>query len=110
MSEFGYAGKILTGDLSSGKTSESAASDYAPKFIGGRGMAAKLFWDLVPPGTPATGPDNCLICATGPVAGFFGLAGCRWVICGKSPLHQPEAFSYGNLGGKWGSALKKKPP
>ena len=106
MSDFGYAGKILTVDLSNGNNTESATSDYAPKFLGGRGIAAKLFWDMVPAGTSAMSPDNCLICATGPVTGFFGLAGCRWVICGKSSLHQPEAFSYGNLGGKWGSALK----
>ena len=28
------------------------------------------------------------------------------MICGKSPSAQPESFSYGNLGGKWGSTLK----
>ena len=106
MSEFGYAGKILTVDLSDGKSTELATSDYAGRFLGGRGIAAGLFYDMVPPETGALEPDNCLICATGPVTGFFGLAGCRWVICGKSPLHQPEAFSYGNLGGQWGSALK----
>jgi aldehyde:ferredoxin oxidoreductase len=106
MSEFGYAGKILTVNLSNGKTDKLATADYADRFIGGRGIAARLFYDMVLPETGALEPDNCLICATGPVTGFFGLAGCRWVICGKSPLHQPEAFSYGNLGGKWGSALK----
>ncbi|MGD1118597.1 MAG: aldehyde ferredoxin oxidoreductase C-terminal domain-containing protein [Dehalococcoidales bacterium] len=106
MSEFGYAGKILTFDLSRGKSAELATSDYAGRFLGGRGIAARLFYDLVPPETGALEPGNCLVCATGPVTGFFGLAGCRWVICGKSPLHTPQAFSYGNLGGKWGSALK----
>ena len=43
---------------------------------------------------------------TGPVAGFMGFAGCRWEICGKSPEREPEAFSYANLGGSWGSWLK----
>jgi aldehyde:ferredoxin oxidoreductase len=74
--------------------------------LGGRGLAAKLFWDLVPPATKALEPDNCLICSNGPVTGFSGLAGCRWTMCGKSPAHNPDTFSYGNLGGKWGSALK----
>mgnify|MGYP001501851179 CR=1 FL=1 len=106
MNEFGYAGKILTVDLTSGKHRESATADYAPKFIGGRGLAARLFWEMVPANTPAKSPDNCLICASGPVTGFFGLAGCRWVIGGKTLLHQPEAYSYGNLGGKWGATLK----
>jgi aldehyde:ferredoxin oxidoreductase len=104
--EYGYAGKILKVDLSERESGEIVTSDYARRFIGGRGIAAKLFWDMVPPQTGAFEPENCLICATGPVAGFFGLAGCRWVICGQSPSHKPEVFSYGNLGGKWGSALK----
>ncbi|OGN90652.1 MAG: hypothetical protein A2158_01865, partial [Chloroflexi bacterium RBG_13_46_14] len=65
-----------------------------------------LFSELVPPDTRAFDPENCLVCATGPVTGFFGLAGCRWIICGKSPSRTPEMFSYGNLGGKWGSSLK----
>jgi aldehyde:ferredoxin oxidoreductase len=106
MGEFGYAGRVLKVDLPDGKISEIATSDYSDKFLGGRGIAVKLFWDMVPPQAGATDSENCLICATGPVTGFFGLAGCRWEICGKSPSRQPEAFSYGNLGGKWGPALK----
>ncbi|OGO30800.1 MAG: hypothetical protein A2Z29_03890 [Chloroflexi bacterium RBG_16_56_11] len=106
MADFGYAGKILKVDLSAAKTTESDTVDYAGRFLGGRGIAARLFWDMVPAGASATGPDNCLVCAAGPVTGFSGLAGNRWVICGKSLLRQPEFFSYGNLGGKWGPALK----
>jgi len=74
MSEFGYAGKILTVDLAGGKSAELATSDYADRFMGGRGIAAKLFYDMVPPETGALEPGNCLICATGPVTGFFGIA------------------------------------
>ena len=106
MGEFGYAGKILVVDLSHGVSREIATSDYAGRFLGGKGVAAKLFWDLAPAEAGAFDPDNCLICSTGPVTGFPGFAGCRWVICAKSAARQPEAFSYGNLGGKWGLALK----
>lgn len=98
MQEYGYAGKILTLNLSTHKSSTLDTSDFAPQFIGGRGLGAKLFQDIVPSKTGAMEPENCLICATGPVTGFFGLAGCRWVICGKTALHRPEAYSYGNLG------------
>ncbi len=104
--ESGYTGKILKVDLSIGKSVEATTYDYTDRFLGGRGIAARLFWEMVPDRINAFDPGNCLICATGPVTGFFGLAGCRWVICGKSAARQPEAFSYGNLGGKWGSALK----
>lgn len=106
MTEFGYAGEILKVDLSDGKTTKLPTAEYADRFLGGRGIAAKIYWDMVPPETKALDPENCLICTSGPVAGFAGLAGCRWQICGKSPVGEPEAFSYANLGGKWGSALK----
>jgi aldehyde:ferredoxin oxidoreductase len=106
VTEFGYAGKILTIDLSGGRTASLPTANYADRFLGGRGIAAKLYWDLVPPQTGALDPDNCLICVTGPVAGFTRLAGCRWQICAKSPAMDPEAFSYANLGDRWGSWLK----
>ena len=106
MTLFGYSGQILKVDLSTGATTRLPTADYADRFIGGRGLAAKLYWDMVPPRTKMFDPDNGLICATGPVAGFTGFAGSRWQVCGKSFNGTAEAFSYGNLGGKWGVALK----
>ena len=106
MAEYGYAGEILKVNLSTRKITREATSDYSARFLGGRGFAAKLYWNMVPADARALEPKNCLICATGPTTGFFGIAGCRWQICGKSPAHEPEAFSYANLGGKWGPALK----
>ncbi len=49
-------------------------------------------------------PENRLIFVTGPLAGFSGLGGSRWEICGKSP--SAEQFCYGNAGGSWGAWLK----
>ena len=95
--EFGYAGKILKVDLSSGIISELYTADYADRFLGGRGIAAKIYWDEVPPDARPFDPDNRLIFITGPLAGFPGLAGSRWQICGKSPISVNESFSYANL-------------
>jgi aldehyde:ferredoxin oxidoreductase len=106
MAELGYAGEILKVNLSDGKITKLPTADYADRFIGGRGMAARLCWDMVPPKTRAFDSKNCLIFSTGPVTGFHGLAGCRWQVCGKSPAMEPEVFSYANLGGKWGASLK----
>ncbi len=106
MTGYGYAGEILKVDLSAGKISRLFTADYSGRFLGGRGIAAKLYWDMVPSRAGAFDPDNCLLFATGPVAGFPGFAGYRWQICGKSPAGKPEAFSYANLGGKWGASLK----
>ena len=43
---------------------------------------------------------------TGPLAGFHGLSGSRWTVCGKSPVTNPELFCTCNLGGSWGAQLK----
>ena len=104
--DFGYAGRILRVDLSSGEVSEFPTSDYVGAFLGGRGIAAALYWDEVPPGTAAFDAENRLMFMTGPLAGVPGLAGSRWTICGKSPATEPELFSYSNLGGRWGAKLK----
>jgi len=103
---FGYAGKILRVDLSSGKMTQISTADYADRFLGGRGIAAKIYWEEVLPDVKAFDPENRLIFVTGPLGGVAGLAGSRWEICGKSPASVPELFSYSNLGGNWGSELK----
>lgn len=103
---YGYAGKILKVDLSGGSVTYLNTSDYADRFVGGRGMGAKIYWDETSPDTKALAPDNCIICTTGPIAGFTRLAGCRWQMCGKSPAMEPESFSYANFGGSWGAWLK----
>lgn len=106
MNNTSYAGNILKVDLSKGKMVDLPTNDYTDRFIGGRGLAAKLYWDTVPPDTGALDPDNCLIFATGPLAGFPRLGGSRWQICGKSAAMEPHYFSHANLGGSWGPRMK----
>ena len=106
MAAYGYAGKILRVDLSNGKTADISSLDYADRFLGGRGIAAKIYWDEVPPETSFSDEENRLIFALGPMAGIPALGASRWGIFGKSPLTTPEKFNYGNLGGRWGAELK----
>jgi len=106
--EFGYAGNILRVDLSSRKISSVPTVDYAKRFLGGRGIAARIYWDEVAPEVKALEPENRLMFMTGPLAGVSpGVAGVRWLVCGKSPATNPEQFSYANLGGSWGTELKR---
>ncbi|MBW1855985.1 MAG: hypothetical protein JRJ00_15125, partial [Deltaproteobacteria bacterium] len=65
-----------------------------------------IYWDGVPPEAKAFDKENQLIFMTGPLAGIDGIAGSRWVVCGKSPTNSPEHFSWSNLGGSWGAQLK----
>ncbi len=106
MTANGYCGKILKVDLSSGKCVDLPTDEYAGRFVGGRGIAAKIYWDEVPPEVGALDPENRLIIMTGPLCGFTGLSGSRWGVFGKSPAMSPETFSYCNLGGSWGAHLK----
>jgi aldehyde:ferredoxin oxidoreductase len=104
--QYGYAGKILRVNLSSGEITHTPTAKYADRFLGGRGIAAKIYWDEVPANVSAFDPENRMIFVTGPLAGFGGLSGSRWQVCGKAPAMTPEEFSYCNLGGRWGWQLK----
>jgi aldehyde:ferredoxin oxidoreductase len=106
MPDYGYAGEILKIDLSSGKIDKFPTDAYTDKYLGGRGIAARLYWETAPVGVKAFDPENRLVFVTGPIAGFPRFAGCRWQICGKSPQMDPESFSFANFGGSWGAWLK----
>ena len=107
MQEFtdGYAGRILRIDLSTGAVEDTPTESYSPLFLGGRGIAVKIYWDEVPADISPFDPQNRLIFITGPVTATTGFCGSRWQVCGKSPLH--DTFSYCNLGGNWGAQLKR---
>jgi aldehyde:ferredoxin oxidoreductase len=106
MTPHGYAGQILKVNLSDNSFTFVPTSDYSERFLGGKGFAARLYWEMVPSFTSAFAPENCLICASGPAAGFTGFASSRSLVCGKTAANDPESFSYGNLGGSFGNRLK----
>jgi len=45
----GYAGKILRVDLSTGAVRTDPTEVYAERFLGGRGIAAGIYWGEVNP-------------------------------------------------------------
>ena len=102
---FGYAGQILRVDLSSREVKVTPTSDYSD-FLGGRGLAGRIYWENVPPDTRAFDPQNVLVLASGPLCGVPVIGASRWTVCGKSPVTVPEHFCYSNLGGRWGVELK----
>ena len=89
MTMYGYAGIILRVDLSNGQITEIPTNTYSDKFLGGRGIAAKIYWDEVPPETGAFDAENRLIFMLGPMAGIPALGASRWGVFGKSPLTTP---------------------
>lgn len=104
---YGWCGKILKVDLTQQKSIELNTMDYADRFLGGRGIATRIYWDEVKPTVSAFDPANCLIFMTGPVAATGAQGASRFEVVGKSPMLLPERFCYGNLGGFFGPAMKR---
>lgn len=104
---YGWWGKILKVDLSSRKIAEIDTRPYAERFLGGRGIATRLYWENVPVSAGAFDPQNHLIFMTGPLTATGAQGASRFEVVGKSPMLMPEGFCYGNMGGFWGPALKR---
>lgn len=103
---YGWCGKILKVDLSSGLMAEIDTMSYAQLFLGGRGIATRLYWEMVTPEIGAFDPENHLIFMTGPLCATGAQGSSRFIVAGKSPMSLPEGFCYGNLGGFFGPWLK----
>jgi aldehyde:ferredoxin oxidoreductase len=95
---YGYKGDLLHIDLS------KETSKHVPipevilrKYIGGRGLGAKLYWDLIPSGAGALEPDNVFMVLSGPLSGTMAPCACKHLIITKSPATGAwlEAYSSG---------------
>ena len=65
MADYGYAGEIMKIDLSSGRQTRLATADYAERFLGGRGIGARIYWEMAPAEVSAFDPENVLAFVTG---------------------------------------------
>jgi len=103
---YGWNGRILRVDLSSGKAVlQGYDLSFATKYLGGRGFAAKILWDELEPGIDALGPRNKLVIAAGPLTGLPGPSLGKLVVAAKSPL--TGGYGDGNLGSKAAVHLRK---
>lgn len=102
----GYVGKLLRVNLSSGKISEMLINkEFADKWMGGRGFAAKILFDELKPRIDPLSPANKLIFITGPLCGTgIPLTG-KFAVATKSPLTNTISVGYG--GGYFGPIMKR---
>ncbi|HZD57364.1 MAG TPA: aldehyde ferredoxin oxidoreductase N-terminal domain-containing protein, partial [Anaerolineales bacterium] len=102
----GWSEKILDIDLSS-QTYKTYPLDMemARLFIGGRGVGARLLWDLVGPEVDPLSAENVLIFANGPLTGTGYQTSNRFSVSTKSPLTGTVLDA--NSGGFWGMQFKK---
>jgi len=102
----GHRGRILEVDLASGRFKDmEVGEDIYRKYLGGSGLGSYLLSELTGSDTDPLGPDNVLIYMTGPFAGTKVPTSGRHQILSKSPL--TGIFGEGDVGGSWGSTLKK---
>jgi aldehyde:ferredoxin oxidoreductase len=98
--------KVLDVDLSAG-TIESRPLDaeIVSLFLGGRGLGARLLWDMVGPDVEPLSPGNTLIFCTGPLTGTAFQTSSRFTVSTKSPLTGTVLDA--NSGGFWGVRFKR---
>jgi len=100
----GFYGRILKVDLGEKKYSvEPVRDDIFEKYLGGKGLASYLLYELNPPGVDPLDPANSLIFATGPVTGSAIWGSCRYGVFTKSP--QTGFYSESYAGGKVPEAI-----
>jgi aldehyde:ferredoxin oxidoreductase len=114
MQYYGYAGKILYVDLTSGKSkTEPLDMEMAKKFIGGCGVGERLLYDVLKPGTAPLSPNNPIIISAGPLVGTPAPASAKIQMLTKSTIpankDQSRYFIPRSCGGsrRFGTMMKR---
>lgn len=106
MQWFGYTGKLLYVNLSEESYEvKELSQEQVKKYLGGKGLAAKILYDNLKPGQDPLGPENLLVFATGPFTGTLAPTAGRMIVATKSPL--TGLWLDSNCGGFLGTELKQ---
>ncbi|NLL61227.1 MAG: aldehyde ferredoxin oxidoreductase family protein [Candidatus Atribacteria bacterium] len=102
----GNFGKYLYVDLSENEVKDyPIPEEWYRKYLGGRGIAARILLQELGPNTEPLSADNIMIMAGGPLQGL-GIAGAaRFLVMGKSPKTKTINDSF--CGGSFGDILGK---
>ena len=102
---YGYAGTILTVNLTDGSSKkEPLGEEFVRDWIGGEGFGAKLLWDRIKPGTDPLSPENVLIITTSAFSGSVFPPGSRTLVNYKSPL--TGLYGQNGMGGSFAPYLR----
>lgn len=100
-----YCEKLARINLTTGEIkAEKLDPELAKKFIGGRGLGAKMMYDEGVATVDPLSAENKLMFITGPLTGTASTSTGRYMVVTKSPLTGMIACS--NSGGVWGPTLK----
>ena len=101
----GYTQKLLRINLSNGTyQSEDIPQAYYRELLGGRGVAAKYYYDEIDASAEPFSEDNKIIFMTGPLTGTPVYSGTKFQLATKSPLS--GKYTCSNSSGYVGPNLK----
>jgi aldehyde:ferredoxin oxidoreductase len=96
----GVHGKLLEVDLGPGTTRDLPIPEETfRQYLGGRGLGARLLYDMLPAKTDPLSPDNLLFFLTGPLTGSMATGSSKFVVVTKSPATNAwcDAYSSGRI-------------
>ncbi len=103
---FGLAGKLVRVNLTTREIRrEEIGEEVFKKFLGGRGLAAKILYEELPVKIDPLSAQNKLVIAPGALVGTPALAANKTLIASKSPL--TGIWGDAVCGGSFGIELKK---
>lgn len=103
---YGWTGKILRVNLTD-KTVSVSPTDPYKGYIGGMGLANKIMYDEVAPGTDPLAPENKVVFAVGPLTATGVPLADRTTIASLSTYTKDHQVVDAHCGGMIGAAIKK---
>ena len=101
----GYLGHILRVNLSTREyRSEPLREEWLCRLLGGRGLAARMYYDEIGPHVTALDPANKVFLVTGPLTGVRLPSTTKIALSTKSP--ETGIYLCANSGGDLGPQLK----
>jgi aldehyde:ferredoxin oxidoreductase len=102
---FGYMGKVLWVNLTTGKMEDVIIKDKDyEEYFSGYGLGAKMLFQNQKAGCDPLGPDNILGIMSGLMTGTYAPFSGRWMAMAKSPI--TGGWGDANCGGTFGMAIK----
>ncbi len=102
---YGYTGKILRVDLTTGKIWTDDTMKYKD-YIGGEGIGYKILWDEVPSGTHPYAPENKITFGAGPLCGSGVPCSGRTTITSLLPTSPFHGAGSSHMGGYFSVEMK----
>ena len=102
---YGYTGKILRVNLSTGEIWTDDTMKYKD-YIGGEGIGYKILWDEVPAGTHPFDPENKIVFGAGPLCGSGVPCSGRTTITSLLPTSPFHGAGSSHMGGYFSVEMK----